>query len=94
MIEAFDGDIHPGDVFAVNDPFAGATHFPDVRVIRPVFADGELIAFTQANGHWADIGGAVPGSENVSATDYYADGLRIPPVRVVIAGACARTSSG
>jgi N-methylhydantoinase B len=82
VIEAFAGDIHPGDVFAVNDPFAGATHFPDVRVIRPVFADGELIAFTQANGHWADIGGAVPGSENVSATDYYADGLRIPPVRV------------
>lgn len=82
VIEAFAGDIHPGDVFAVNDPFAGATHFPDVRVIRPVFADGELIAFTQANGHWADIGGAVPGSENVGATDYYADGLRIPPVRV------------
>jgi N-methylhydantoinase B len=82
VIEAFDGDIQRGDVFAVNDPFAGATHFPDVRVIRPVFAGAELIAFTQANGHWADIGGAVPGSENVNARDYYADGLRIPPVRV------------
>ncbi len=82
VIEAFSGDIHLGDVFAVNDPFAGATHFPDVRVIRPVFAGDELIAFTQANGHWADIGGAVPGSENVSARDYYAEGLRIPPVRV------------
>jgi N-methylhydantoinase B len=82
VIEAFAGDIHRDDVFAINDPFAGATHFPDVRVIRPVFAGDELIAFTQANGHWADIGGAVPGSENVNARDYYADGLRIPPVRV------------
>jgi N-methylhydantoinase B len=82
VIAAFAGDINPGDVFAVNDPFAGATHFPDVRVIRPVFAGEELIAFTQANGHWADIGGAVPGSENVNARDYFADGLRIPPVRV------------
>lgn len=82
VIEAFAGDIEPGDVFAVNDPYAGATHFPDVRVIRPVFVEDELIAFTQANGHWADIGGAVPGSENVNAKDYQADGLRIPPVRV------------
>lgn len=82
VIEAFAGDIRPGDVFAVNDPFAGATHFPDVRVIRPVFDGERLVAFTQANGHWADIGGAVPGSENVNAKDYFADGLRIPPVRV------------
>lgn len=37
VIEAFDGDIHPGDVYAINDPYAGGTHFNDVRLIRPIF---------------------------------------------------------
>ena len=60
VLEDFEGDINEGDVFAVNDPYRGGTHFPDVSLIRPVFADGELIALAQANGHWADVGGSVP----------------------------------
>ena len=62
VIERFKGDIHPGDVFLINDPYRGGTHFSDVRVVRPVFVGDRLIAFTQSNGHWADIGGSVPGS--------------------------------
>ena len=58
VLEDFEGDIHEGDVFAVNDPYRGGTHFPDFSLIRPVFADGELIALAQANGHWADVGGS------------------------------------
>ncbi len=86
VLEDFAGDIHEGDVFAVNDPYRGGTHFPDVSLIRPVFADGEMIALAQANGHWADVGGSVPGSFDVGATDHFGEGVRIPPVRVVDRG--------
>ena len=82
VIDAFGDDIHPGDVFAVNDPYLGGTHFCDVRFIRPIFADGELIAFSQSNGHWADIGGSVPGSFDVNAREHFGEGLRITPVRL------------
>ena len=83
VLEDFGEDIHEGDVFAVNDPYRGGTHFPDVSLIRPVFADGEMIALAQANGHWADVGGTVPGSFDVNAKEHFGEGLRIPPVRVV-----------
>ncbi len=82
IIEAFSGDINEGDVFAVNDPYLGGTHLSDVRVVRPIFHDGELIAYAQSNGHWADVGGSVPGSFDVSAKEHFGEGLRIPPVRL------------
>lgn len=82
VIEDFGDDIHPGDVFLVNDPYRGGTHFNDVRVVKPVFHEGKLLAFMQANGHWSDMGGSVPGSFDVGAKDIYGEGVRIPPVRV------------
>lgn len=82
IIEAFGSDMHPGDVFMINDPYRGGTHFSDVRVIRPIFCDGEVIAYSQANGHWADVGGSVPGSFDVSAKQHFGEGLRISPVRI------------
>src|SRR5699024_11757675 len=82
VIEDFGDDINPGDVFLVNDPYRGGTHFNDVRVVRPVFYENQLIAFMQANGHWADIGSSVPGSFDVSAQDNLGVGLRITPIRV------------
>ena len=82
VIEAFAGDIHPGDVFAINDPYLGGTHFNDVRIVRPIFVDGEVIAYAQSNGHWADVGGSVPGSFDVNAKEHFGEGLRIPPVRI------------
>ena len=82
VIDKFAGDIHPGDAFVVNDVYQGGTHFNDTRIFAPMFYKGELLGFAQANGHWADVGGAVPGSFNVSALDHMAEGLRITPVRV------------
>src|SRR5699024_7737342 len=82
VIEDFGDDIHPGDVFLVNDPYRGGTHFNDVRVVRPVFYRDKLIAFMQANGHWADIGGSVPGSFDVSVIDIFGEGMRITLIRV------------
>lgn len=82
ILEEFGTDIHPGDVFAINDPYRGGTHFNDVSFIRPVFSEGEVIAFAQNKGHWADIGGNVPGSFDVNAKEHFGEGLRITPVRV------------
>ena len=82
VMRAFEDDMHPGDVYAINDPYAGGTHFPDVRLIRPIFADGKIIAFSQSNGHWSDVGGSVPGSFDVTARDMFREGLRITPVRL------------
>ena len=57
-----------------------------MRIIRPIFHDGELIAFSQSNGHWADVGGSVPGSFDVSAKEHFAEGIRIPAVRIADKG--------
>ncbi|BAQ50025.1 hydantoinase B/oxoprolinase family protein [Methylobacterium aquaticum] len=86
VMRAFAGDMHPGDVYAINDPYAGGTHFCDVRLIRPIFADGKIIAFSQSNGHWSDVGGSVPGSFDVTARDMFREGLRITPVRLFSKG--------
>ncbi|MGH3360315.1 MAG: hydantoinase B/oxoprolinase family protein [Nocardioidaceae bacterium] len=82
ILEEFEGDINPGDVFAVNDPYRGGTHFNDVSFIRPIFVGDEIIGYAQNKGHWADIGGNVPGSFDVNAHEHFSEGLRIPPIRV------------
>lgn len=82
VVETFGDDVHPGDVFIVNDPYAGGTHFNDTRIVRPMFYGDELLGYAEANGHWADVGGATPGSFNITALDHMGEGLRITPVRV------------
>ncbi|HET7287950.1 MAG TPA: hydantoinase B/oxoprolinase family protein, partial [Pyrinomonadaceae bacterium] len=82
-------DVVPGDVVALNDPFAGGTHLPDVTLVMPV-AIGKRILFYVANrAHHADIGGATPGSMGL-ATDIYGEGIRIPPIRLVRSGVLDR----
>jgi N-methylhydantoinase B len=94
-------EIGPGDVVAVNDPFAGGTHLPDVTLImavsseqsavgskkkqRPKTKDQRPLFFVANRAHHADIGGATPGSMGL-ATDVYGEGVRIPPVRIVRGG--------
>ncbi len=75
--------LRPGDVWILNLPEIGGNHLPDVKLIRPVFEGGELYAFAISLAHWADIGGAAPGSYYAAATDSWQEGLRIPPVRLV-----------
>ncbi|SFE53115.1 hydantoinase B/oxoprolinase family protein [Alteribacillus iranensis] len=86
VLEDFGDDINPGDVFLVNDPYRGGTHFSDTRVVLPVFDGDKLIAFMQTNGHWADMGGSTPGSFDVNAKDHFGEGMRIPPVRIYSEG--------
>ena len=93
-------EIGPGDVVAVNDPFAGGTHLPDVTLVSSVVSrqspvvkteqrttnNGQRTLFFVANrAHHADIGGATPGSMGI-ATDVYGEGVRIPPVRIMRGG--------
>lgn len=75
----------PGDVWFLNLPEIGGNHLPDVKAIRPIFAGGELFSFAVSLAHWADIGGAAPGSYFASATDIWQEGLRISPTRLFTA---------
>ncbi|MDP7545824.1 MAG: hydantoinase B/oxoprolinase family protein, partial [Alphaproteobacteria bacterium] len=74
--------LQPGDVWFMNLPEAGGNHLPDVKAIRPVFAEGAVQMFAVSLAHWADIGGAMPGSYVPDARDAWQEGLRIPPLRV------------
>jgi 5-oxoprolinase (ATP-hydrolysing) len=71
------GRMKPGDVYAVNDPYHGGTHLPDVTVITPVFArDDETILFYVATrGHHAEIGGITPGSMPASSRTLDEEGV-------------------
>lgn len=75
-------EIRSGDIFLLNDPHNGGTHNNDLRVVLPVFEHGELFSFLIACGHWTDVGGPMPGSFNAMATSCFAEGVRVPPVRI------------
>jgi N-methylhydantoinase B len=74
--------LQDGDVWFLNLPEVGGNHLPDVKAVRPVFAEGRLVAFAINLAHWADIGGAVPGSYVPWATEAYQEGLRLAPIRL------------
>jgi N-methylhydantoinase B len=74
-----------GDMVILNDPFLGGTHLPDVTLIAPVFAGGELLAFVVNRAHHADIGAEAPGSMPVSCS-IHQEGLVIEPVHLIRAG--------
>lgn len=75
----------PGDVIALNDPFAGGTHLPDITLLSGVFVDAEPIAYLAVRAHHADVGGIAAGSMPL-AREIYQEGIRIPPVRLWQAG--------
>jgi N-methylhydantoinase B len=75
-------ELREGDVWYLNLPEVGGNHLPDVKAIRPVFAGGRLAAFAINLAHWADIGGAVPGSYVPWADEAIQEGLRIAPIKV------------
>jgi len=82
VIDYFGDDVHPGDAFLHNDPYTGGNQLSDWKVIKPVFLDGQLVAWTAITAHQADVGGSVPGSYNPYATDLWQEGLRITPLRI------------
>jgi len=82
------GQIRPGDVFALNAPYNGGTHLPDITVVSPVFDDdGEEILFWSASrGHHADVGGSAPGSMTPRATNVDEEGVLFDNFKIVDQG--------
>ncbi len=78
----FDGEIHEGDLILQNDPTFGGGHSIDTCMYKPVFYKGELVFWTVCKGHLTDIGGPVPAGYNPDAKEIYAEGLRIPPIKL------------
>ena len=82
------GRMQPGDVYALNDPYHGGTHLPDVTVVTPVFDEGgrEILFYVGSRGHHADIGGTTPGSMPPFSTRIEEEGVQIDNVKLVEAG--------
>ena len=86
VVEAFEGDIHEGDLFLHNDPYTGGTHLNDVLLLHPVFFKGELAMFAAIRCHWNDVGGMTPGSLSGRVNEIYQEGMRIAPTRICSRG--------
>ncbi|MBM3361098.1 MAG: hydantoinase B/oxoprolinase family protein [Betaproteobacteria bacterium] len=76
------GGFKPGDIWIMNDTYAGGSHLQDVQLVAPIFADGQLFAVLATTGHWMDIGGNVPGGWGPKATEIHQEGIVIPPVKL------------
>ncbi|MGI8420729.1 MAG: hydantoinase B/oxoprolinase family protein [Gaiellaceae bacterium] len=82
LLERFGGRFAPGDVYIVNDPFDGASHTPDIFLVRPSFAGETLIGFAVTIAHHGDLGGRVPGTIACDSTEVFQEGLRLPWLRL------------
>jgi N-methylhydantoinase B len=82
ILDQYGDDIHEGDVIIHNDVFSMGNQNNDVAIFKPIFCEGELIGWSAAKGHQADIGGAVQGGYNPNATEVWQEALRIPAVKL------------
>jgi len=79
-------DPEPGDVFAINDPYSGGTHLPDITLVSPISPEGEIVGYAVTRAHHSDVGGMRPGSMPSDSREIYQEGIIIPPVRLVRGG--------
>ena len=87
VLRDFAGRIEDEDVFLLSDPYvAGGNHLPDWTMIRPVFLDGRLAAFTANRAHQSDIGGGAAGTYNAAAREIFHEGIRLPVLKLVEQG--------
>ena len=86
VLRHFGDDIAEGDILINNDPYDGGMHLPDIFIFKPLFAPGahgtRPIAYAATICHHTDVGGRVPGSNASDSTEIYAEGLRIPPLKL------------
>ncbi len=83
VLRHFGDDIAEGDILINNDPYDGGMHLPDIFIFRPLFGGGKRpIAYAATICHHTDVGGRVPGSNASDSTEIYAEGLRIPPLKL------------
>jgi 5-oxoprolinase (ATP-hydrolysing) len=88
VIDANKGSIRPGDVYVLNDPYAGGTHLPDVTVVTPVFDDSgsKILFYVGSRGHHADIGGTTPGSMPPDSKTIDEEGVLLTNFKLIEAG--------
>ena len=82
VMNAFGDDVLPGDIFANNDPYEGASHLPDIFLFKPIFVNDVLIGWSCCIGHQTDIGGRVAGGNACDNTEIYQEGLILPPLKL------------
>ena len=77
--------LNEGDVFMFNTP-EGGSHLPDIRIVVPIYHDGELVGLSANLAHHADVGGMVPGSMPSKSTEIWQEGLILPPLKLYSKG--------
>ena len=87
LIAAFGDTIVEEDAYLLSDPYvAGGNHLPDWVILRPVFCDDTLTAFSCIRAHQSDIGGGAAGTYNPEAEEIFHEGIRLPPLKLVDRG--------
>ena len=81
-----DKNPEPDDIFAINDPYSGGTHLPDITLVSPLAHEGEIIGYAVTRAHHSDVGGMSPGSMPSDSHEIYQEGIIIPPTRLVRGG--------
>ncbi len=85
--ERYGDRLKQGDVLIANDPYgSGGQHLPDIYILKPIFVDGRLSGFAATVAHHTDLGGIVPGSVAIYATEIQQEGLRLPLLKLYEAG--------
>ena len=80
--------LHPGEAFALNNPYAGGTHLPDITVVMPIFMDAsdQPSFYVAARGHHADVGGVQPGSMPPFSKTIDEEGVMLDALPIMRAG--------
>lgn len=87
LITRYAGDVQEGDTFVGNDPYAAAgQHLPDFYIVQPIYSAGRLVGWATTVAHHADVGGIVPGSNALGATEIIQEGIRVPFLKLEEAG--------
>ena len=87
LIGRYTGNVVAGDTFVGNDPYAAAgQHLPDFYIVQPIFIDARLVGWATTIAHHADVGGIVPGSNALGATEIIQEGIRVPFLKLEEAG--------
>ncbi len=83
LLKVYPADrMREGDAIIYNMGALGGNHLNDVKVVRPVFVDGAIVAFAVSLAHWPDVGGTWPASYYATAFDTFQEAMRIPPVLI------------
>lgn len=87
LIDQYHDDVAEQDLFIGNDPYlASGQHLPDIYIIKPIFHAGTLEGWATTIAHHVDVGGIVPGSNSIGATEIFQEGLRLPFLKLREAG--------